>query len=140
MILSVTEGGREVGREEICGGYWGAYAPKNAPLCFLYISAPTKATEMIVLWEDRGDPTVWFVYKMDSDCYTKWTLIATQLLRYLVHQHLEMLFHRQKYRVSQKKRGCEWCRVCSTAQLIINLEFSFLNHLKIGIQMFMPST
>ena len=32
---------------------------KNAPLYFLYISAPIKATE-IFIWEDRGDPTVCF--------------------------------------------------------------------------------
>ena len=40
-----------------------------------------------------------------------------------------------------KKRGIsECCSVCSTAQLMLNLESSFLIHLKIEIHMFMPNT
>ena len=40
---------------------------KNGPLCFLYISAPIKATEIVFIWEDRGDPIVHFEYKTNSE-------------------------------------------------------------------------
>ena len=40
---------------------------KNAPLCFLYISAPIKATEIVFIWKDRGYPTVPFEYKTNSE-------------------------------------------------------------------------
>ena len=43
---------------------------KNTPLCFLYISASIKAAEIFFIWEDRGDPTVSFEYKTDSDRYS----------------------------------------------------------------------
>ena len=40
-----------------------------------------------------------------------------------------------------KKRGIsECCSVCSTAQLMLDLESAFLIHLKIEIHMFVPST
>ena len=40
-----------------------------------------------------------------------------------------------------KKRGInECCSVCSTAQLVLNFEFSLLIHLKIEIYMLIPST
>ena len=40
-----------------------------------------------------------------------------------------------------KKRGISECRsVCSTAQLMLSLEFSFPIHLKIEIHMFVTST
>ena len=40
-----------------------------------------------------------------------------------------------------KKRGISECHsVCSTAQLMMILEFSFPVHLKIEIHMFVPST
>ena len=40
---------------------------KNVPLCFLYILAPIKATEMFFIWEDRGNPAVRFEYKTNSE-------------------------------------------------------------------------
>ena len=43
---------------------------KNGPLCFLYISAPIKATEIVFIWKDRGDSTVRFEYKTNSEQYT----------------------------------------------------------------------
>ena len=49
---------------------------KNAPLCFLYISAPIKATEIVFIWEDRGDPTVRFEYKTNSERYTVAEILA----------------------------------------------------------------
>ena len=47
---------------------------KNAPIYFLYISAPIKATEIVFIWEDRGDPIV--------RLNTKQTLSDTRLPRY----------------------------------------------------------
>ena len=38
-------------------------------LCFFYILAPIKATEIVFIWEDRRDPTVCFEYKTDSERY-----------------------------------------------------------------------
>ena len=43
---------------------------QNAPVCFLYISAPIKATEIVFIWDDRGDPVVRFEYKTDSEQFT----------------------------------------------------------------------
>ena len=34
---------------------------------FLYISASIKATEIVIVWDDRGDLTVRFGYKTDSE-------------------------------------------------------------------------
>ena len=42
---------------------------KNAPHCFLYISAPIKATEIVFVWEEKGHPTARFVYKIESERY-----------------------------------------------------------------------
>ena len=36
----------------------------------IVFSAPIKATEIISIWKDRGDPTVRFEYKMNSEQYT----------------------------------------------------------------------
>ena len=49
---------------------------KNQQVCFLYISAPIKATEMVFIWEDRGDPTVCFKYKTYSERYTVAEILA----------------------------------------------------------------
>ena len=40
----------------------------------------------------------------------------------------------------QKRGISECCTVCSTAQLMLSLEFSFPIHLKIEIHVFVPST
>ena len=52
---------------------------KNAPLYFLYISAPIKATEIVFIWEDRGDPTVRFEYKTNSERYTVAEILAKRV-------------------------------------------------------------
>ena len=49
---------------------------KNAPLCFLYISAPIKATEIVFIWEEIRDSTVCFEYKTDSEQYTVVEILA----------------------------------------------------------------
>ena len=49
---------------------------KNAPLCFLYISNPIKATEIVFILEDRGDLSVCFKYKMSSERYTVAEILA----------------------------------------------------------------
>ena len=49
---------------------------KNAPLYFLYISASLKATEIVFIWEDSGDPTVRFEYKTNSEQYTAAKILA----------------------------------------------------------------
>ena len=53
-----------------------ASASKNVPLCFLYISAPIKATEIVFIWNDRGDPIVHFEYKTDSEQHTIAEILA----------------------------------------------------------------
>ena len=49
---------------------------KNAPLYFLYISATIKATEIVFIVEDRGDPIVRFEYKTNSKRYTVAEILA----------------------------------------------------------------
>ena len=49
---------------------------ENEPLCFLYISAPIKATEMVLILEDRGDPTLHFEYQTDSERCTVDEILA----------------------------------------------------------------
>ena len=49
---------------------------KNAPLYFLYFSAPIKATELVFIWEERGDPIVRFEYKTNSEGYTVAEILA----------------------------------------------------------------
>ena len=66
---------------------------KNAPLCFLYISAPIKATEIVFIWEDRGDPTVRFEYKTNSEWYT----VAEILAKWFGASISWNVVHRQKY-------------------------------------------
>ena len=46
------------------------------PICFLHISAAIKATEIVFIWEDRGDPTVRFEYKTNSERYTVAEILA----------------------------------------------------------------
>ena len=46
------------------------------PLYFLYISAPIKATEIVFIVEDRGDPIVRFEYKTNSKRYTVAEILA----------------------------------------------------------------
>ena len=49
---------------------------RNAPLCFLYISAPIKGTEIVFIWEDREDLSVRFEYKTNSERYTVAEILA----------------------------------------------------------------
>ena len=50
--------------------------PKNAQVCFLYISAAIKHTEIVFILEDRRDHTVAFEYKTDSEQYTVSEILA----------------------------------------------------------------
>ena len=43
------------------------YNKKNKELCYFHISAPIKVTEIVSIWEDRGDPTIHFSYKTGSE-------------------------------------------------------------------------
>ena len=45
-------------------------------LCFFYILAPIKATDIVFIWEDRRDTTVCFEYKTDSEQYTVADILA----------------------------------------------------------------
>ena len=49
---------------------------KNAPLCFLYISAAIKGKEIVFIWEDRGDLSVRFEYKTNSERYMVAEILA----------------------------------------------------------------
>ena len=59
----------------------------------------------------------------------------------LLIKSFDQIFCLTTYRMSPKKRGISECgSVCSTAHLMLNLEYSFKIHLKIQIHMFAPST
>ena len=67
-------------------------------------------------------------------CLHNWGLL--HILRYLPFDHL---FRLSSLRMYSYLRSSLY-RVCSSAQLMLNLEFSFVIHLKIEIHMFAPNT
>ena len=80
--------------------------------------------------------------------FTNWQILFKQPISLITHLYPvyltghTLIFTNYIYRVSQKKKISECkCKCISfTIHLIWNLEYSFLNHLKIDYYMFAPST
>ena len=66
MVTNYSKDGHQPSKIYHKEVYYRVYK-KNAPLCFLYILAPIKATEIVFIWEETADPAVCFEYKTDSE-------------------------------------------------------------------------
>ena len=75
---------------------------KNATLCFLYISAPIKATEIVFIWEDRGDKCLHFI--IGPEKRTESIFIKTSHQGIHPQPHLASLVDVQK-QLSRNKKG-----------------------------------